>query len=226
MKNYSSLKQYLQLSLHEKLQVGLLPSAGMKLPRSFRQEKMVDVKKMDKRKLLKFAPNTPNFYLRESVSQRLLQAAELFAQKGIYIKVHEMYRSLKKQTKEFKEINAEMKQRHAGKSPNFIWQKTTEFIADPKMLPPHCTGAAIDIELVDRKGPLKMGTPVNAIDEKANLIATGLTKSEQLNRQLLLSVMMSQGFAPLSAEWWHFSYGDRNWAAFYNAQILYNVIDK
>ncbi|MDR3125675.1 MAG: hypothetical protein LBU20_01195 [Candidatus Nomurabacteria bacterium] len=31
----------------------------------------------------------------------------------------------------------------------------------------------------------------------------------------ILKPMMSQGFAPYDGEWWHFSYGDREWAAWY-----------
>lgn len=34
-------------------------------------------------------------------------------------------------------------------------------------------------------------------------------------RQLLRRAMMSAGFAPFDGEWWHFSYGDKEWARFY-----------
>ena len=34
--------------------------------------------------------------------------------------------------------------------------------------------------------------------------------------------MVAEGFAPFDGEWWHFSYGDREWAAFYGlSQTLY-----
>ena len=37
--------------------------------------------------------------------------------------------------------------------------------------------------------------------------------------------MVSEGFAPFYGEWWHFSYGDREWAAFYEKEALYDIID-
>ena len=225
MKNYTSLIDYSHLPLTEKLRVGLLPSTGMQIAKNFRDEKIVDVKKHDKDKLLKFVDGIPNYFLREEVYLKLIAAAKVFSENGITILIHEMYRSLKKQTMEFNQIKSHIHKKYPSLNKKEIWQKTTEFIADPKMLPPHCTGAAIDLELIDSKGPLAMGTPINAIDEKANILATGLTKQERQNRNLLMSIMMGQGFAPLSSEWWHFSYGDRNWAAFYNSQIIYNIID-
>ncbi len=34
---------------------------------------------------------------------------------------------------------------------------------------------------------------------------------------LLRRAMAQAGFAPFNGEWWHFSYGDREWAAVWNA---------
>jgi D-alanyl-D-alanine dipeptidase len=37
--------------------------------------------------------------------------------------------------------------------------------------------------------------------------------------------MTSVGFAPFDGEWWHFSYGDREWAYFYKKKnALYGQI--
>jgi D-alanyl-D-alanine dipeptidase len=36
-------------------------------------------------------------------------------------------------------------------------------------------------------------------------------------RMTLREAMMSGGFAPFDGEWWHFSYGDREWAKYYGA---------
>jgi hypothetical protein len=39
--------------------------------------------------------------------------------------------------------------------------------------------------------------------------------------------MVACGFAPSYRKWWHFSYGDREWAAFYNTPSgsLYGPVD-
>lgn len=34
-------------------------------------------------------------------------------------------------------------------------------------------------------------------------------------RRLLAAALLENGFAPLPAEWWHWSYGDQQWAAFH-----------
>ncbi len=37
--------------------------------------------------------------------------------------------------------------------------------------------------------------------------------------------MLTAGFAPFDGEWWHFSFGDREWARFYGAEnALYEQI--
>jgi D-alanyl-D-alanine dipeptidase len=47
------------------------------------------------------------------------------------------------------------------------------------------------------------------------------------NRQLLRYVMLSAGFAPFDGEWWHFSYGDREWAFYYKKPYaIYNQLFK
>jgi D-alanyl-D-alanine dipeptidase len=42
---------------------------------------------------------------------------------------------------------------------------------------------------------------------------------------LLRSVMLQAGFAPFDGEWWHFSYGDREWAYYYKKKYaLYSQV--
>ena len=47
--------------------------------------------------------------------------------------------------------------------------------------------------------------------------AEGLTPAQQENRALLRRAMVAAGFAPFNGEWWHFSYGDREWALVWDA---------
>ena len=55
--------------------------------------------------------------------------------------------------------------------------------------------------------------------------AKGLTDEQIKNRKMLHDLMVEEGFAPFYGEWWHFSYGDREWAAFYDKETLYAPID-
>ena len=46
------------------------------------------------------------------------------------------------------------------------------------------------------------------------------------NRMLLRAVMMSAGFAPFVGEWWHFSYGDKEWAKYVGNEVApYDQLD-
>ena len=52
-----------------------------------------------------------------------------------------------------------------------------------------------------------------------------VTGEQAKNRQLLHDLMVAQNFAPFYGEWWHFSYGDREWAVFYGEKALYGAVD-
>lgn len=89
---------------------------------------------------------------------------------------------------------------------------------DPARPPPHSTGAAVDLTLVDAGGrPLNMGSPFDEPTERSHpdhfagaVDAHG--REAHAHRQLLDRVMRAAGFVRHPQEWWHFSYGDRAWA--------------
>ena len=88
-------------------------------------------------------------------------------------------------------------------------------------IPPHNTGAAIDIEILTNTGELlDMGmTAKDWVSVAPDLCLSQsplVEKHIQANRQLLIDVMQAQGFVNYPTEWWHFSYGDRYWALNHN----------
>jgi D-alanyl-D-alanine dipeptidase len=96
-----------------------------------------------------------------------------------------------------------------------LWARPDEDMAAP---PPHTTGAAIDITLLDEHGTeLDMGSAIDDFGGAAlpGYFADSADVGEQkahANRQLLASVMAMSGFARHPYEWWHFSFGDQMWA--------------
>lgn len=91
----------------------------------------------------------------------------------------------------------------------------------------HPAGAAVDVTLVSYNGEdVDMGTLIADYtdQEKIRTYATNVTSSQRVNRQILHDAMITQGFAPFYGEWWHFSHGDREWAAFYHTQALYGAV--
>jgi zinc D-Ala-D-Ala dipeptidase len=89
---------------------------------------------------------------------------------------------------------------------------------DPRTPPPHSTGAAIDLTLLDAAGrEVDMGCPIDETTERAYPDHYASASSPPLRRYhehrvLLDEVMRSAGFLRHGNEWWHFSLGDQMWA--------------
>jgi zinc D-Ala-D-Ala dipeptidase len=96
-----------------------------------------------------------------------------------------------------------------------IWAVPSFDLATP---PPHSTGGAVDVTLVDERGkPVDMGSPIDEMSARSHpdFYANSTDAIEQkyhAQRQLLRDVMHSAGFLRHPHEWWHFSLGDQMWA--------------
>jgi zinc D-Ala-D-Ala dipeptidase len=101
---------------------------------------------------------------------------------------------------------------------------------DPATPPPHSTGAAVDVTLVNAEGvEIDMGSPIDELSvrsypdyfaensnwlspEAAAAMSHQYRSSVNHNRNILRSVMIEAGFRQHPQEWWHFSLGDQMWA--------------
>src|SRR5262249_16194741 len=95
--------------------------------------------------------------------------------------------------------------------------EASKYVAPPYVVPPHSTGAAIDLTLCRGDDlELDMGeTSDGSPDENSTVCYTFSPEISELarqNRALLIEVMSAQGFVNYPTEWWHWSYGDRYWA--------------
>lgn len=103
-----------------------------------------------------------------------------------------------------------------------IWQEVHKIWAEPsldeKTPPPHSTGAAVDVTLVDETGKVvDMGSAIDELSERSHPDYYALSDRPQergyhVHRLLLLDVMEKGGFQRHPQEWWHFSFGDQMWA--------------
>jgi D-alanyl-D-alanine dipeptidase len=100
-------------------------------------------------------------------------------------------------------------------------------------VPPHCTGAALDLYLVNQNAePYEMGIhPKDWMKDENG--ALSLTQSEiispeaQKNRSIMGRALNSVGFVNYPTEYWHWSYGDRYWAYVkHKAYAIYGTISK
>ena len=74
----------------------------------------------------------------------------------------------------------------------------------------HSRGSTVDLTLapLDGKEPLEMGTHFDRFGPLAAHGAERITETATRNRAYLCSLMIGAGFAPYSAEWWHYSLQD------------------
>ena len=85
----------------------------------------------------------------------------------------------------------------------------------PETPPPHLTGGTFDLTLTWHGQPLALGTAFDEFTPRAHTTALEMDEdvlSREL-RRLLVYAMRRVGFVAYHAEWWHFEYGTRRWAA-------------
>ena len=102
---------------------------------------------------------------------------------------------------------------------------------DDKCPPPHSTGGAIDLAIVDSSGNLiDMGCQIDNMDSSASPEFYKDRNSKESiiwddRRNLLKKVMLKSEFVQHPNEWWHFSYGDQLWAwTNQNKEAIYGKI--
>jgi len=166
--------------------------------------------------------------VRESVARKLARVNASLEQSGYRLKVVYGYRHPEVQEKYFSAIVNELKKASPDLRTEQLEAAAHNFVAVPKVAG-HPTGGAVDLTLLSHDNvPLDMGTKIAdyAAPELIRTYAPSLTALQSENRKLLLDAMTAEGFAPFYGEWWHFSYGDREWAYFYgHTEALYGGIN-
>ncbi len=106
-----------------------------------------------------------------------------------------------------------------------IWQEVYHIWAIPSLNPmtppPHSTGAAIDVTLIDTTDyPIDMGSAIDELSPRSHpdYYVNWSDQPYHTNRLLLHSVMLEAGFRRNPGEWWHFSMGDQMWAWLWNQE--------
>lgn len=173
--------------------------------------------------------DTSPYYLRQGVLNRLLSAQQLLQQqcRGWRIQIVDAYRPIAVQqfmidytlAQLLQERNRVAEQLTAVER-NALLSEVYQFWAvpslDPATPPPHSTGAAVDITLVDAEGTVvDMGSPIDELSPRSHphYFATVQPASAiHRHRELLRGIMLDTGFQQHPNEWWHFSLGDQLWA--------------
>lgn len=162
--------------------------------------------------------NDPTMKARESVIKKLREARKNLP-KGYNFKIWDGFRTLKVQKILYDDYYERLKKEHPDFSHEKLCQMVEIFVSplshDPKFPAPHNTGGAIDLTIVDENGnEFEMGTPFDEFTESAftNHFANKPESKIHKNRMMFKEIMESVGFANYFEEWWHYSYGDQEWA--------------
>jgi D-alanyl-D-alanine dipeptidase len=158
--------------------------------------------------------------MRKTVYEKLCAAQKLLPS-GLRFELNVGLRSLSIQEKLFNEMYEKIKQKFPRKNKQELFEETSKFVAPVKTwegnqnIPPHSTGGAIDVILIDQQGGcVDMGEDPNdpfnpvVIQTDSNLISREARK----NRDIMAAALSAVGFVNYPAEFWHWSYGDRRWA--------------
>ena len=108
-------------------------------------------------------------------------------------------------------------------------EETHKLVAVPEVAG-HPTGGAIDITIIDQKDGIEIDMGGHIADfsnlERIPTHSPSISSGQLKNRLLLHDLLTKVGFAPFYGEWWHYSYGDKEWAFFYDKlNAIYNQIE-
>jgi zinc D-Ala-D-Ala dipeptidase len=154
-------------------------------------------------------------HARAGVARRL-QEVQTSCPPGIRLLLVEAYRPLDVQRRYFEEYVAQLAREHPSWDAAVLRAQASRYVAPPDIDPPHSTGGAVDVTLVDAEDrELDLGTRLNASPEESSgacFMAAHVGREAKRNRELLARLMTAHGFVNYGTEWWHWSCGDRYWA--------------
>ena len=166
-------------------------------------------------------------FVRKGVIERLKVASKQLKPLSLTFLVIYGYRHPKIQESRFLEILGGLRSKNKNMSEEDLYSLAHNFVAVPEVAG-HPTGGAVDLTLLDKEGhELDMGTEISDFSdsEKITTFSTQTTKLQYQNRLYLRVAMMESGFVPFNGEWWHFSYGEKEWAFWNGARkSKYNQI--
>lgn len=202
-------------------------------------ERLVDLKNQTE---ILFGPspeipdNNDYTKVRYTVYQKLLQAQKTLPN-NLRFCLYEGYRSLNLQKKLFNDRYEVIKNKNPHWKHEQLFYETIKLVSPlinldgSHNIPPHSTGGAIDIYLVDIEGNIidmgiKVAEWMQDIDGSLSVMdSTKISIGAKEYRKIMSKALSSMGFINYPGEYWHWSYGDKYWAYHSNPQIaLYDSV--
>jgi D-alanyl-D-alanine dipeptidase len=169
----------------------------------------------------------PEAYLREGSFRRLVSAARCLPT-GYRMVLLDGWRPVRLQQGLFNAYLGRLMDKCPNADEEELRVMASKFVAlpsnDAASPSPHLTGGAVDCSIADPDGVmLDMGSDFDETSERSasrwfeDRLEAGKALSERersmmRNRRLLHAVMRQAGFTNYPDEWWHFDFGNQNWA--------------
>lgn len=153
--------------------------------------------------------------IRVGVRDRLLTAQDDLPD-GVRLLVVEGHRPADLQQYYFDGHCADLEKSHPHWTADRLRAEASKHVSPPSVAPHPC-GAAVDLTLWADGAELDLGTAMNATPEASAsacfTAAASITEQARHWRDVLAKAMAVGGMVNYPPEWWHWSYGDRYWAA-------------
>jgi D-alanyl-D-alanine dipeptidase len=153
-------------------------------------------------------------YLRRTVAEMLNRAAESLPP-GHRLRVGTALRTLAMQKAGWDGYFKRVQEEHPNWPLSTLRRATNRFFApyDQPAPPGHCTGGAVDVQLLGPDGePLDVTSPTQGW-EAAYTWSDKISPEAKRNRMIMVNAMLEAGFSNCREEFWHYSWGDSAWAA-------------
>lgn len=138
----------------------------------------------------------PRAFLQRPAAEALVRANAKLRKRGYGLVIFDAYRPWSV-TKQFWELTPPEKR---------------DYVANPKDGSRHNRGGAVDITMFELMTGKEVDMPSDYDDfsERASPVYAGGTVAQRRLRNLLRSIVESEGFVVSANEWWHFNYRDWN----------------
>lgn len=126
------------------------------------------------------------------------------------------YRSLEYQERYYLQQLLTEYQLYPNLAFDILLEHTHQYVALPTVAG-HPTGGAVDLSIAKDGKELDFGGVIADFSNPDTLpmFSPHISVDQARNRRLLHDLMCDEGFAPFYGEWWHYSYGEREWAVHY-----------
>lgn len=176
-----------------------------------------------------FKENIPFPVMIRKGTYNILLSATQKLPEGMHFKIYDAYRSAEEQKDRWKKRLQETRKEHPNTSHTELIRLTRLKVAQPdgSGYGGHQTGGAVDITICDQSGhELDMGGQISFFDKRSETSNKYITPLQLKNRMLLKNVLENAGFKNYPREWWHYSYGDKMWAAYsFKKKAFYGFIE-